>query len=185
MAKKITKQKSKESLSITFSEPFAATVERKPNERYNSLKIVSPVFYHHQLNKFKPGTKVTLEVHTRKAKRTDQQNRYLWGAYYPIIAQETGERNLDRLHELFKSLFLTTGIVEVLGRKVRMKKSTTNMSVSEFCEFISSIETETGIEPPPVENWDLAPLREPRDDEPDTNDPSQFPADGNDMLDYK
>jgi len=185
MAKKIPKQKSKESLSITFSEPFAAIVERKPNERYNSLKILSSVFYHHQLNKFKPGTKVTLEIHTRKVKRSDQQNRYYWGVYLPLIAKETGNHNLDYLHELFRSLFLTKGVVEVMGRKVRMKKSTTELSTSEFISYIMDIEAETNIIAPPTENYLLAPLREPRDDEPDTNDPSQFPADGNDMLDYK
>jgi len=165
MAKKITKQKSKESLSITFSEPFAAIVERKPNERHNSLKILSPVFYRHQLNKFKPGMKVTLEVHTRKAKRTDQQNRFYWGAYLPLIAKETGNHDLDALHELFRALFLTKGVVEVMGRKVRIKKSTTELGVGEFCEYIMNIEAETGVEAPPTENWELSPLREPRGEE--------------------
>lgn len=162
MAKKVSKQKTKGSLSITYSDPFAAVVERKPNERYNSLKILSTTFYHHQLNKFKPGTKVTLEVHTRKAKRTDQQNRYYWGVYLPLIAKETGNHNLDALHALFTSLFLTEKIVEVLGKKVRIKKSTTALNVSEFCEYIMNIEAETGVEAPPTENWELAPLRKPQ-----------------------
>lgn len=159
MTKKIPKQKSKESLSITYSEPFTAVVERKPNEKFNSLKITSDVFYHHQMNKFKPGTKVTLEVHTRKAKRTDQQNRYYWGVYLPLIAKETGNHNLDALHSLFSSLFLTEKVVEVMGRKVRIKKSTTALGVGEFCEYIMNIEAETGVEAPPTENWQLAPLR--------------------------
>lgn len=161
MVKKIPKQKSKESLSITYSEPFTAIVERQKGERHNSLKIQSPTFYYHQLNKFKPGTKVTLEVHTRKAKRTDQQNRYYWGVYLPLIAKETGNHNLDALHACFTGLFLTEKVVEVLGRKVRIKKSTTALGVGEFCEYIMNIEAETGVEAPPTENWNLAPLREP------------------------
>lgn len=157
--KKVLKQKTKESITITYSEPFSATVERKPGERHNSLKIASPVFYYHQLNKFKVGTKVTLELHTRKTKRTDQQNRYYWGVYLPLIAKETGNHNLDALHSLFSSLFLTEKVVEVMGRKVRIKKSTTALGVGEFCEYIMNIEAETGVEAPPTENWNLAPLR--------------------------
>lgn len=165
MTKKVSKQKSKESFTITYSEPFAAEVERKPGERYNTLKILSPVFYHHQLNKFKPGTKVTLEVHNRKTKRTDQQNRYYWGVYLPLIAKETGNHNLDALHTLFGSLFLTEKVVEVLGRKVRIKKSTTTLGVGEFCDYIMNIEAETGVEAPPTENYNLAPLRQISTDE--------------------
>lgn len=153
------KQKSKDSLSITYSQPFTATIERNPSDKHNSLKITSPVFYYHQLNKFKIGTKVTLEIHTRKSKRTDQQNRYYWGAYLPLIAKETGNHNLDALHSLFSSLFLTEKVVEVMGRKVRIKKSTTALGVGEFCEYIMNIESETGVVAPPTENFNLAPLQ--------------------------
>jgi len=150
---------------ITYSQPFTATVIDRNGPWDHQLKITSPEFYQNQLNKFKPGTKVTLVLHTMKTKRSDRQNRYLWGAYYPIIAQETGERNLDRLHELFKSMFLTKEIVEVLGKKVRIKKSSAELSVNDFCEFIMAIENETGIQAPPVENFELAPLREKNEEE--------------------
>lgn len=159
MPKKIPKQKSKDSFTITYSEPFSATVVAGENEWNRKLQITSKDFYQHQLNKFKVGTKVTIEIHTRKTKRTDQQNRYYWGVYLPLIAKETGNQNLDALHTLFTSLFLTKQIVEVFGKKVRIKKSTTELGISEFCEYIMNIETETGVEAPPTENWELAPLR--------------------------
>jgi len=145
---------------ITYSQPFTATVIDENGLHKHKLKISSPEFYQHQLNKFKVGTKVTLVIHTEKSKRSDQQNRYYWGVYLPLIAKETGSHDLDALHELFKSLFLTKNIKEVLGRKVRITKSTTELGVGEFCEFIMNIESETGVEAPPTENWDLAPLRE-------------------------
>lgn len=145
--------------SITRSEPFTATIEKSP-EGKNRLAITSRVFYQHQLNKFKPGTKVTLMLHTMRVKRTDAQNRYYWGVYLPLIAKETGNHHIEALHQLFTSLFLTEKVVEVLGRKVRVKKSTTELGVGEFCEYIMNIEAETGVEAPPTENWDLAPLRE-------------------------
>ncbi len=160
MAKKIPKQKSKESVSITYSEPFSAVIVDGGGPWKNKLQIVSREFYQHQINKFKVGTKVTIEIHTRKAKRSDQQNRYYWGVYLPLIAKETGNHNLDALHTLFSSLFLTEKVVEVMGRKVRIKKSTTALSVSEFIEYIMNIEAETGVEAPPTENYGLSPIRE-------------------------
>jgi len=145
---------------ITYSQAFTATVIERDGPHDHRLKITSPEFYQHQLNKFKPGTKVTLVLHTMKTKRSERQNRYYWGVYLPLIAKETGNHDLDALHELFKSLFLTKEIKEVLGRKVRITKSSTELGVGEFCEFIMNIESETGVEAPPTENWELAPLRE-------------------------
>jgi hypothetical protein len=156
-----TKAKKPKKLSdtITRSEPFAATI-RKGSDGHNTLVVKSKTYYAHQLNKFKEGTKVTLEVHTRRAKRSDQQNRYYWGVYLPLIAKEKDEPNLMRLHELFKGMFLTEGVVEVLGKQVRMKKSTTDLGVGEFCQYVMDIEHFTEVQAPPTENYDLAPLHE-------------------------
>lgn len=145
--------------TITRTEPFAAIV-RKNTEGNNILVVQSKMYYQHQLNKFKDGTRVTLEVHDRKPKRTEQQNRYYWGAYLPLIASETGEKDLEALHELFKGKFLAEGIVEVLGEKVRKKKSTTDLGIAEFCQYIIDIETLTGIQAPPTVNYGLAPIHE-------------------------
>lgn len=150
----------KDSQSITRSQPFSAKIVKSKVDGRSTLIVTSKMWYGHQLNKFQDGEVVTLEIHNRRPKRTDQQNRYYWGVYLPIIAKETGESDLDALHELFKGKFLTEGIVEVLGEKVRKKKSTTELGVGEFCQFILDIEVFTGIEAPPTENWELAPLRE-------------------------
>lgn len=149
-----------DSQSVTRSQPFAARIVASKLDGRKSLVVESKMWYQHALNKFPDGTKVTLEVHTRKAKRSEQQNRYYWGVYLPLIARETGEGDLDALHELFKGKFLSEGVVEVLGQKVRKKKSTTELGVGEFCQFILDIETLTGVTPPPTENWELAPLAE-------------------------
>ncbi len=143
---------------VTYTKNFSATIEKTIGK--NTLKIKSPKWYEYQLSKFKNGEPVTLVIHNRKTKRTEQQNRYYWGVYLPLIAKERHEPNLDRLHELFKGLFLTQGVVEVLGKKVRMKKSTTDLGVGEFCQYIMDIHHETEIEPPPAENWGLISLKE-------------------------
>lgn len=156
--KKVLKeQKTKESISITYSQPFSATIMEDGAKK--RLAIESPAYYQNQLNKFKLGEKVTLEIHTRKPKRTDAQNRYYWGVYLPLIASETGERDLDRLHTLFKGKFLTTGIYEVLGEKVRITKSTSALSTADFSMYIIDIEAETGVAAPPTESYGLEPLR--------------------------
>jgi len=143
---------------IIYTQGFAAVI-KKDERGMNKLIVKSQRWYQHQLNKFKNGENVSLMIHNEKPKRTDRQNRYLWGAFYPKIAEETGEHDLDRLHSLFTGKFLTEGVVEVLGEKVRMKKSSAILSKSEFSEFIMNIEAETGVEAPPTESWELAPLK--------------------------
>ena len=154
MAKKTTKKDNKE--KIVYTQNFAGVI-RKDERGMNKLIIKSQRWYQHQLNKFKDGESVSLMVHNERPKRTEAQNKFYWGAYLPIVSKETGEQNLDRLHELFKGLFLSEGIVDVLGKKVRMKKSTTELGKAEFSNYIMAIENETGIQAPPTENFGLAP----------------------------
>ncbi len=169
-------RQAKDSISITRTQPFAARIGVDDNGVTKRLVLESKVWYQHQLNKFRVGERVTLEIHNRKAKRTEAQNRYLWGVFYPLIAKETGENDIDALHELFKGKFLTEGIVEVLGEKVRKKKSTTELGVGEFCEFVMNIESLTGIEAPPTESYGLDSIRRV------PNYPQRPVANGNDMI---
>ena len=143
---------------IIYTQGFAAVI-RKDERGQNKLIVKSQRWYQHQLNKFKNGQSVSLMIHNERPKRTDRQNRYYWGVYLPLIAKETGEGNLDSLHELFTGKFLTERVTEVLGQKVRMKKSTTALGIMEFSEYIMNIEAETGVEAPPTESWELAPLK--------------------------
>lgn len=138
--------------SITETKDFAGKiVEGEDGKR--KLEILAPTWYQHQLNKFKVGEKVSIYISNRKPKRSEAQNRYYWGVYLPLIAQETGERNLEKLHSLFSGMFLTEGIYTVLGNQVRIKKSTTELGKSQFSAYIMDIEAETGIIAPPTENF--------------------------------
>ncbi len=157
MATKRTKTKDPKP-EVTYTQSFAARITK--DGIISKLAVKSPRFYQHQLNKFRDGEEVTLVIHNQKPKRTEQQNRYYWGVYLPLISEKTGEQNIDRLHELFKGMFLTEGVVEVLGKKVRMKRSTTELSIAEFCDYILKIEAETGVEAPPTENYGLVSLEE-------------------------
>lgn len=102
------------------------------------------------LNQFE-GKKVTLKVEDKKPRRTDQQHRYYW-VYLTHIAEQTGHDKED-LHELFKGKFLSTGIKDIFGERVRSKVSTKSLSVGRFVEYIMEIEDFTGIEAPDTRDY--------------------------------
>lgn len=89
------------------------------------------------------GKSVWLSLTEKKNRRSAQQHAYYW-LYLTIIAEHTGH-DKDDLHEYFKGKYLSTGIVEIFGQKVRKKRSTTNLTVGQFCEYLMKIEQETEI----------------------------------------
>jgi hypothetical protein len=114
------------------------------------FQVSHPEYLATELNKFKVGDKVSVSLTNKKPKRTEQQNRYYWGAYLPMIANETGN-DIDDLHNLFKGLFLSKAIIQVLGHNVRKLKSTTSLTTGQFKDYIMRIEEKTGILAPPIE----------------------------------
>lgn len=106
--------------------------------------------FNNWLKQFNDGS-YRLEINDIKEKRSDQQNRFYWGVYLPLIAEETGHTT-EELHELFRGMF-NSEIKEVLGKQVRVSKSTTNMTKGEFVEYIMKIEAQTGILAPSVEEY--------------------------------
>lgn len=129
---------------------FGATVETVDDKKV--LKIINEPYFRTELLKFKDGEKLSVAITNKKPKRTEAQNRYLWGVYYPEIAKQTGH-SIEEIHEWAKGKFLTDRIIEVLGDKVRIKKSTTELSVVEFGEYIMRIESETGVQAPPTDGY--------------------------------
>lgn len=127
----------------------AEVVEEDGKKR---VKMLHPLWYQTEINHFKIGERVTVKFTTQKKSRTLVQNNYYWGVYLPKIAQETGN-DIDDLHLLFKGKFLTKAIIELMGERVRRVRSTTELSVIEFGEFIERIHMLTGIEPPPTEEY--------------------------------
>lgn len=92
------------------------------------------------------GQEIFLSVSEKKNTRSHLQSNYYF-LYLGIIARETGE-DKDTLHGYFKNKFLTTGISELYGDKVRITKSTTELTKGEFSDYIASIVQLTGIESP-------------------------------------
>ncbi len=94
-----------------------------------------------------PDGKYTLEINSKKSKRSDNQNRFYW-LFMGMISRETGYTPME-LHSLFKGMF-SSEIKEVMGNKTRVGKSTADMTKGEFCEYIIEIHNFTGIETPDV-----------------------------------
>lgn len=143
-------------LAYTYTtKSFAGVIKESLGKRY--WEATHPLFMHTELSKFKLGEEVSCVFTSKKPKRTESQNRYYWGVYLPMISAETGN-DIDELHTLFKGMFLSKSIVEVLGHKVRTTKSTAELNTSQFSEFIRRIEELTGVLAPPAENY----LNEPK-----------------------
>lgn len=134
----------------TTSKGFSGVIVEKDGMK--SWQSNHSIYLQHELNKFKAGDKVTCYYTNEKLKRTEAQNRYYWGVYLPMISAETGN-DIDDLHTLFKGMFLSKGVVEVFGHKVRKAKSTTELSAGQFTEYIQRIEELTGVLAPPTEDY--------------------------------
>lgn len=69
--------------------------------------------------------------------RSNNQNSYLWGVVYQLIAEYTGH-STEELHEAFKHMFLPR--TTFLGDKeIIANKSTTELSTSEMEEYLMRI----------------------------------------------
>lgn len=105
---------------------------------------------------FKIGDRIWVNLISGKPKRTLRQNRYYW-VYLDLIAESTGHTP-EELHEALKRKHLLVKEVTVMDKVIEITKSTTDLTVGEFCEYILDIEADTGISPPPTEGWELAPM---------------------------
>ena len=133
----------------TTSNIFAGVIKRKDNKKV--LVWNSPDFVRYQIEMFDVGTKITAYLSNKKPKRSLQQNNF-YHLYKQLISDETGQP-VDALHVLFKGKFLSKGITEVLGEKVRVVKSTTELTKLEFVEFLERIEALVEIPIPDTEEF--------------------------------
>jgi hypothetical protein len=87
-----------------------------------------------------PGKKLRVEVSEYRKRRSDDQNRALWGVAYKTLHDATGNDPED-LHEFFLGEFFGWEIRDVLGqkRKVPMRRSS-KLSTVEFADFYAFIQ---------------------------------------------
>ncbi len=87
-------------------------------------------------------------------KRSDNQNRLYW-AYLGIISHDTGD-DVNSLHEYFKRAFLPPQFITARGKEIRIPSSTTDLNKTEFSEYMTRIEVDTGIPVPDFSELEAA-----------------------------
>ena len=146
--------------------PLTFTAQIVQDGAIKKLKMNNGDYFQTRIQK-SPCGPYSVTVSDGKPKRSNQQNRFLFGAYYPLIAEETGEDDINRLHALFKKKFIPDEYKTVLGEEVLLDKTTTTMTKGEFSDFIRKIETLTNIlapDPADVGMWtDKGEIQKPAD----------------------
>jgi hypothetical protein len=82
--------------------------------------------------------------------RSMPQNALYW-AYLGIVEQETGN-NANDLHELFKRTLLPPKFITVMGKEIKIPKSTTQLTKIEFGDYLDKISAECGVPLPNKED---------------------------------
>lgn len=87
---------------------------------------------------FESGSDFEVIIQKHKDKRTNQQNRYLWGVVYAIIGEELGYP-ADEVHELLAKKFIPSHEIEIFGARRIVAKSTAQLSTTEFSQYVEQI----------------------------------------------
>jgi len=93
--------------------------------------------------------KVTIAKYAKR--RSDQQNRYLWGVAYKILQDRTGQPASD-WHDYFLGEHFGWEETELFGKKkLRPRGRSSKLSTGEFMDFVDFIQmraAEYGIDIP-------------------------------------
>lgn len=101
---------------------------------------------------------LVVQVDREYGVRSQNQNRYLFGVVYRVIAEHTGHTETE-IHELMKRICLPPVYKKIMGREIKMPASTTKLSKNEFSDYVERIKAEVaslGLEiPEPVQSLKL------------------------------
>lgn len=87
-----------------------------------------------------PGREIRVEVCEYRKRRSDDQNKALWGLAYKLLHEATGH-DVDDLHAFFLGEFFGWETIDVLGQKRRVPiKRSSKLTTVEFSEFFSFIQ---------------------------------------------
>jgi hypothetical protein len=103
----------------------------KPDDAASFTKV----FYGHE------GKRVTVTVERERKHRSNNQNAYMWGVVYNLIAEHTGYTH-DEVHDAMRWLFLRVrrdGLPDTT-------KSTASLSTTEMEIYLKSIRRWAAVE---------------------------------------
>ncbi len=105
-----------------------------------------------------PGKEIRVEVCEYRKRRSDDQNKALWGLAYKILSDATGN-DADDLHTFFLGEFFGWEVIDVMGQKrrvpIRRSSKLTTVEFADFFAFIQQRSAETvGVYiPDPDPHW--------------------------------
>lgn len=102
------------------------------------LEYRKPEYVTEQLRQYPDNRPVIVTVEAMVAKRSNNQNSYLWGVVYPIIAEATGYSE-NEVHEWAKTAYLKPHIIKIRSKTYAVTSSTTSLSVSDMVEYIDKL----------------------------------------------
>jgi hypothetical protein len=82
-----------------------------------------------------------IEICEHKARRSDQQNRYLWGVVYKAIAEKLPGWDLEDIHDFCLGEHFGWETISGLGkRRLRPIRRSSRLTKLEFMEYIGFIQ---------------------------------------------
>lgn len=90
-----------------------------------------------------PGKQLKVTVAEAKKRRSDDQNRYLWGVVYPTILQsgQLAGWSAEDVHEYMLGEIYGWETLAGFGRKrLRPIRRSSGMSTTEFSEYVAQIQ---------------------------------------------
>ena len=82
-----------------------------------------------------------VEVSEHRSRRTDEQNRYLWGYVYKTICERLPGWDADDVHEYCLGEWSGWETLEGLGRKrMRPLRRSSRLTTTEFADYVSFIQ---------------------------------------------
>jgi hypothetical protein len=97
-----------------------------------------------------PGKRIRVEVSEYRKRRSDEQNRYLWGCVYPAIISAGGEQlrgwTSEDVHEYLLGEIYGWETLEGFGRKrLRPLRRSSKMTTVEFSEYVAQIQQRMAV----------------------------------------
>jgi len=126
------------------SQDFAGVIALDEKSNKKRIQLNAPALLQHFLDhECTVGDQVSFYVTNKKRKRSMAQNNY-YHLYLSLISLSSGH-TLKELKKWAVGKFLSRGIKEVFGDKVRMTDSSADLNILEFIEFLERLEESTGI----------------------------------------
>jgi len=96
-----------------------------------------------------------VEIYRHRMKRTDAQNRYLWGAVYPAITERLPGWTKDDVHEYCLGEHFGWETIRGLGatsqKPLRRSSKLSKFEFMQYVDFIAQRMAEHGIVIPPAD----------------------------------